>query len=113
MKFVEKNGRKWSSKRAYNHYVSNIKKYMNLYFELENYADDTDNNFIFEDEGFKILFKIWDDKIDKQMTEQELLKTTDFIVERLLKVIEKVGKDNFVILKNGDLDYIWKYKARG
>lgn len=110
MKFVEKNGRVWPSKKAYNHYIKNVRTYMEIYFAFEDYVDDTDDTSVNQDEGFQELFDMW--KTEHKYTAEELTEKTDRIVKNLNKLIDKVGRENFEFYGDDGISYICRFKLK-
>ncbi len=110
MKFVEKNGTVWPSKKAYNHYIKNIRIIMEIYFAFEDYVDDTDDRSVNQDEGFQELFDMW--KTERKYTAEELTEKTDRIVKNLNKLIDKVGRENFEFYGDDDISYICRFKLK-
>lgn len=100
------NGKQWSSEQAYLKYSSNVKKYLNMSLALESYSDDTGDNSPFKDDAFKVLKEIRANKY-KGMPEQEILEKQDYVVERLNKLIDKVGRGKFTFYDDGQLNYNW------
>ncbi len=58
MKYVEKCGRVWPSKKAYDKYSDYMMQALDLSLMFESYSDDTDDMSIYEDDGFKMLDNI-------------------------------------------------------
>ena len=110
MKFVEKNGRVWPSKKAYNHYRMNVSKAFDLDLMFENYTDDTDDMSIYEDEAFKKLYNIRRN-FDAISTDQ-LIKDYNFIVKRFYEIIDELGRENFIFYDDGTIEYIWRFKGK-
>ena len=109
MKFVEKNGRVWPSKKAYNQYETNIGLAFDLDLMFENYTDDTDDMSIYEDEAFKKLYNIRRN-FDAISTDQ-LIKDYNFIVKRFYEIIDELGRENFIFYDDGTIEYIWRFKG--
>ena len=110
MKFVEKNGRVWPSKKAYNQYETNIGLAFDLDLMFENYTDDTDDMSIYEDEGFKKLDYIRENR--SSMTTDQLIKDYNFIVKRFYEIIDELGRENFIFYDDGTVNYIWRFKGK-
>ncbi len=77
---------------------------------FENYTDDTGDNSIYEDEGFKMHTKIR--KNCDTMTSAELSKNYEFVIERFYKLIDKIGRDYFIFYDDGTIEYIWSYERK-
>ncbi len=111
MKFVEKDGRVWPSKKAYYQYKMNMRLALKLELMFEDYTDDTDDMSIYEDEGFKKLDYIRENR--NSMTTDQLIKDYNFIVKRFYEIIDELGRENFIFYDDGTVNYIWRFKRKG
>lgn len=107
MKFVEKDGREWPSKKAYNQYEKNVRKNLWGSLALECYADGTGDTSVYEDEGFKSLCYVRTHR--NEMSSKELLETTNFIDERFEAIYDRVGRELFDFCE-GKVYYNGEYK---
>ena len=73
---------------------------------LEGYFDFNDNNIeLFNDFNKKLkYYRILSIKDDKSKEE---------IVQELIMIINKIGKDNFIIYNDGDVEYNFSKTKRG
>lgn len=70
---------------------------------LESYFDDNNENLKLFDNFNKKLIKYRSIK-NKKTTDSEK------IVKELLAILEKIGKEKFIIYDDGDIEYIYKNK---
>ena len=110
MKFVEKNGRVWPSKKAYNQYKMNMRLALKLELMFEDYTDDTDDMSIYEDEAFKKLYNIR--RNYEAISTDQLIKDYNFIVKRFYEIIDELGRENFIFYDDGTVNYIWRFKGK-
>jgi len=103
--YTEFNGRVWSSEESYLKFQANIRKNLKCALALENYADNNGDDEIYKEESF-VLLKEYRIK-QKDMTEQQLLQTTELIGKKFDELFTKIGKDKFVFYEDGDVTYIW------
>ena len=68
---------------------------------LESYFDDNKKDLVLFDTFNKKLIKYRSIK-DKKTTDSEM------IINEILSLIEKIGKENFIIYDDGDIEYIYK-----
>ena len=93
MKFVEKNGREWPSKKMYEIYHKNLRKCLWDSLALECYADATGNEEIYDDEGFKVLESIRQNF--KTMTSKELYNNYELVSSQFEKLFNRLGRELF------------------
>ena len=110
MKFVDEDGRVWPSKKAYTQYKINMRLVRKLDLEFEDYTDDTDDISIYEDEAFKKLDYIRENR--SSMTTDQLIKDYNFIVKRFYEIIDELGRENFIFYDDGTIEYIWRFKGK-
>lgn len=106
--YTEFNGRQWSSEEKYLEFKSNVRLYMSRSLGVENYADCTGDDSVYDDISFQLL-KQYREKKDK-MSEDELLESTAIIIEEFDNLLNKIGRDKFIFYEDGDVNYIWPKK---
>ena len=104
--YTEFNGRVWSTEQSYLKFQSNISKNLKSALALENYADCNGDDEIYKDEAF-VLLKEYRSK-QKEMTEQQLLETTELIGKKFDELFSKIGREKFVFYEDGDVNFIWE-----
>lgn len=69
---------------------------------LESYFDDNNDEYLELFDKFNERLKKYRSKTDKTTTDSE------YIVNELMALIEKLGKEKFIIYDDGDVEYIKK-----
>lgn len=110
MKFVDKKGRVWSSKKKYEEYIKMRSINYENYLQIECYSDDTDDDSVWQDEAILELHKLLEN--EKDLSTDELFEKVKFIYDGIHNLAIKLGKENFEFFENGDIGYIWKYKIK-
>ena len=87
-----------------------LKKNSRLIFKLdlalESYEDDTNNDVPLLKEAIVELNEFRKNKANMSIDEQ--YKTSEKILQKYNRVIDLVGRDNFIFYDDGDVNYIWK-----
>ncbi|MBO5102925.1 MAG: hypothetical protein J6C13_02410 [Clostridia bacterium] len=104
--YIDEKGKEWSSEKIYFKYKEFLKCNLSRDLALEDYADDTNDEQIYNFEPFKKLNFFRENKAT--MNEQELLSITEEIFVGFNKLIEEIGKEKFIFYDDGGVEYIWK-----
>lgn len=101
--FKEKDGKEWSSEENFLKFKQHLAQILEIQLALENYADDTQNNAFYSNESFALLSDL---RKNKQVWEEEkLLSTADKILAEFNKILENLGKENFIFYNDGTIEY--------
>ena len=80
-------------------------KILNYQLQLENVQDDY--NYVIK-EIKKVYEKVNEYREKKDtLTDEEFVKIANDIFKKTDKVIDLVGRDNFIFYDDGDINYIW------
>ena len=72
---------------------------------LESYEDDTKNVIPLLKETTIELNKFR--KFKDQMKPDDQIKTMEILLEKYNKVLDIIGRENFIFYDDGDINYIW------
>lgn len=86
-----------------------MKEYSRRLFKLdlalESYEDDTKNVIPLLKETTIELNKFR--KLRDQMKPDDQIKTMEILLEKYNKVLDIIGRENFIFYDDGDINYIW------
>ena len=104
--FIDKTGRQWTSEEIFNKFNAETKEILHVQLELEDYSDDTEDETIYDNPVFECLGEFWREQYN--WAEEIRIKTAEYILEQLNKIIDNIGRERFAFNEDGTIKcYIW------
>lgn len=104
--FTDKTGKCWSTEENFDKYCALRRKYYKTQLALEAYCDNTKDKTIYTHPSFEILKQLRANF--KTLAEKDILEMSQQVVDGFSELVNKIGKDKFVVYDDGDINYIWK-----
>ncbi len=86
---------------------NNISRILDFQLEFENYQDNIGGESKITDNIFSDINKFRQRR--KILSEKEQLKESIFLLEKLNKVMDGIGREKFTFYDDGSFNYIWDY----
>ena len=108
--YKEFNGKEWSSEEEYLKFKANSNKILNYSLAIESYADCFGKDEVYKDIAF---IKLKEFRQTKQtMTENELLQVSGALSILFEDLVQRIGKEKFMIYEDGDINFNWPKKKK-
>ena len=103
--YKEYSGRIWSSEDAYLQYRKNVRKYMQIWFALENYADYTNDESIFKEDVYRLTGEFNKDR--DNLSEGDVIKRSSLLIEKFNELLDKIGREKFIFYDDDGVEFNW------
>ena len=87
-------------------YNENMKLILSRQLALESYQDDTGSEMDLLDEAYEAIALFRKEK--DTLSDNDKLKKSSKILTKFDKVLDIVGRDNFIFYDDNTVNYIWK-----
>ena len=101
----------WKDKNLQKKFKENFYLVFRFQLAIENYLAENDLHLDKLDEFYTILKEIRHDGLN--FSEKEIVEKTNFCILLKERILEEIGRENFIFYDDGDLNYIWKTKKNG
>ena len=100
----------WEDKNLQKKFKENSYLIFRFQLAIENYQAENDLRLDKLDEFNTILKEIRQNGLN--YSEKEIVEKTNLCVILKEKILDKIGRENFIFYDDGDLNYLWKTKKR-